>query len=339
MANAKPKKRAMRSRRSGVKKLKLVKANLSILSKLTALFAIILLFPLLSFSQVSSWRTTTSQPAQTSQSTQTRVQPSIPQQNNVSSWRTQTAPIRPGDNFQGQPLTRTYRATTYNPYGLQYGVWGWYQPYPYIWYDNYGWRQRSVVRIYENGRRDTIAKKPVKFTIGIGKTNNRQAAFWGTIGGKKGYFIMDYVMTYDIDRNEYYPYGNLAIADFPVSKEIFTKEEECDIIENIMHLMYEYVEENPRDVSEPDFHDAMIESIKELYSPMILPEIYIGGLDRDKIHDDFDDLIDIAADLFYKQIMPCRSFPSPASARRSAAQATPSCPSAMARAGSSRRSP
>jgi hypothetical protein len=43
MANAKPKKRAMRSRRSGVKKLELVKANLSILSKLTALFIIIML--------------------------------------------------------------------------------------------------------------------------------------------------------------------------------------------------------------------------------------------------------------------------------------------------------
>jgi hypothetical protein len=185
------------------------------------LFLLVLL-PTLAFSQVSSWRTTTSQP---SQSTQTRVQPSIPQQqNNVSSWRTQTAPIRPGDNFEGQPLTRRYRATTYNPYGLQYGVWGWYQPYPYIWYDDYGWRQRSVVRIYENGRRDTVAKKPVKFTIGIGKTNNRQANFWGTIGGKKGYFIMDYVMTYDIDRNQYFPNGNLAIADFPISKEIFTKE-------------------------------------------------------------------------------------------------------------------
>jgi len=188
------------------------------------LFLLVLL-PTLAFSQVSSWRTTTPQSAQTSQSTQTRVQPSIPQQqNDVSKWRTQTAPIRPGDNFTGQPLVRRYRPTTYNPYGLQYGIWGWYQPYPYIWYDNYGWRQRSVVRIYENGRRDTIVKKPVKFTIGIGKTNNRQAAFWGTISGKKGYFIMDYVMTYDIDRNDYYPYGNLAIADFPVSKEIFTKE-------------------------------------------------------------------------------------------------------------------
>lgn len=34
MANAKPKKRAMRSRRSGVKKLELVKTNQVILSKL-----------------------------------------------------------------------------------------------------------------------------------------------------------------------------------------------------------------------------------------------------------------------------------------------------------------
>ena len=49
----------------------------------------------------------------------------------------------------------------------------------------------------------------------------------------------------------------------------FNEEEESDIIENVMQLMYEYVEENPRDVSEPDFHDAMIESVKELYSPMI----------------------------------------------------------------------
>jgi len=189
------------------------------------LFLLVLL-PTLTFSQVSNWRTNPPQPSQPQQRVETpRVQPSIPQQqNDVSKWRTQTAPIRPGDNFTGQPLVRRYRPTTYNPYGLQYGIWGWYQPYPYIWYDNYGWRQRSVVRIYENGRRDTIVVKPIKFTIGIGKTNNRQAAFWGTIGGKKGYFIMDYVMTYDIDRNDYYPNGNLAIADFPVSKEIFTKE-------------------------------------------------------------------------------------------------------------------
>lgn len=188
------------------------------------LLMLLLVIPMISFSQVSSWRQTGGSVPTSSQSTQ-RVQPSAPQQqNNVSSWRTQTAPIRPGDNFEGQPLTRRYRPTTYNPYGLQYGVWGWYQPYPYIWYDNYGWRQRSVVRIYENGRRDTITSTPVLFSAGIGHTNNKQTAFWGLIGGNKGYFIMDYVMTYAIDHNQYYPYGQINNVDFPLSKTDWKKE-------------------------------------------------------------------------------------------------------------------
>jgi hypothetical protein len=182
--------------------------------------------PTLAFSQVSNWRTNPPQQSQPQQRVETpRAQPNIPQQNeNVSRWRTQTEPIRPGQPVPQQPLVRRWRGNNINPYGLMWGNWGWYQPFPYIWYDDFGWRQRSVVRIYENGRRDTVARKPVKFTIGIGHTNNEQASLWGTVGGKKGYFIMDYVMTYDIDRNQYYPNGNLAIADFPISKEIFTKE-------------------------------------------------------------------------------------------------------------------
>ena len=132
------------------------------------LLVLLFVIPMISFSQVSTWRTNTSQQ---SQSTQTRVQPSIPQQNNVSSWRTQTAPIRPGDNFEGQPLTRRWRATQVNPYGLMWGTWGWYQPYPYIWYDDFGWRQRSVINIYENGKRDTIRKEPVYTAFGLGYTN------------------------------------------------------------------------------------------------------------------------------------------------------------------------
>lgn len=42
MGTAAPKKRPMRSRRSGIKKVELVKANLSILKKLVALFVIVL---------------------------------------------------------------------------------------------------------------------------------------------------------------------------------------------------------------------------------------------------------------------------------------------------------
>ena len=184
---------------------------------------LLLVIPMISFSQVSSWRQTGgSVPA--SQSTQTRVQPSVPQQNeNVSKWRMQTEPIRPGQPIPQQPLVRRYRPTNVNPYGLYYNNWGWYQPYPYIWYDNYGWKQRSEIRIYENGRRDTISKE-LYYTFGIGHTNNKQTAFWGAMGGNKGYFIMDYVMTYAIDHNQYYPYGQINNVDFPLSKEDWKKE-------------------------------------------------------------------------------------------------------------------
>ena len=197
--------------------------KLVLISGLTIL--LVLICAIMLNAQVSSWRQTGgSVPSQTTQ-TAPRVQPSIPQQNeNVSKWRTQTAPIRPGDRYDVQPLVRRYRPTIQNPYGLQYGVWGWYQPYPYIWYDNYGWRQRSVVRIYENGRRDTVVSTPVLFSAGIGHTNNKQMAYWGLIGGKKGYFIVDYVMTYAIDQNQYYPYGQINNVDFPLSKNDWKKE-------------------------------------------------------------------------------------------------------------------
>ncbi len=187
------------------------------MNKLIWLF---LLIPTISFSQVSSWRI--NPPQQRSETP--RIQQSTPQREDVSRWRTQTEPNRPGQHIPQQPLTRRWRGTPANPYGLMWGTWGWYQPYPYIWYDNYGWRRRSVVRVYENGKRDTVAVKPLLFQAGLGKTNNRQANFWGTIGGTKGYFILDYVMTTDIDRNQYFPYGNIATADFPISKEEFRKE-------------------------------------------------------------------------------------------------------------------
>jgi hypothetical protein len=173
--------------------------------------------------QVSTWRQTGgSVPAQTSQSTQTRVQPSIPQQNNVSSWRN-------NQPQQSQPLPPRGRGGIQNwggvnQFGYYWGNWGWYQPFPYIWYDDFGWRQRSIIHIYENGKRDTIRKEPVYTAFGLGYTNNKQASFWGLIGGKKSYFIMDYVMTYAIDQNQYYPYGQINNVDFTLSKTDWKKE-------------------------------------------------------------------------------------------------------------------
>jgi hypothetical protein len=196
--------------------------KLLLISGLTIL--LVLICAIMLNAQVSNWRTNPPQPSTPQVRVETpRVQPSIPQQNNVSSWRNNPPQqLQPNPEPRGRGRFQNWNRT--NQFGYYWGNWGWYQPFPYIWYDDFGWRQRSVIHIYESGKRDTVVVKPIKFTIGIGKTNNRQANFWGTIDGKKGYFIMDYVMTYDIDHNQYYPNGNLAIADFPISKEIFTKE-------------------------------------------------------------------------------------------------------------------
>jgi hypothetical protein len=187
------------------------------------LLLILLLIPTLVLSQVSSWRGGTTTPRISSPSIQS-------QRSSISSWRTQPPrqfnrpqQTRPGSNIvvNNNPWFWNNWGWGWNNWG--WNNWGWYQPQPYIWYDDLGWRQRSVIRVYENGRRDTIAK-PLYYTFGLGKTNNEQVSFWGTIGGNRGYFIMDYVMTYDIDRNQYYPNGNLAIADFPISDKLFRKE-------------------------------------------------------------------------------------------------------------------
>ena len=93
----------------------------------------------------------------------------------------------------------------------------------------------------------------------------------------------------------------------------FNEEEQCEIIESLIQLMTDYIDENPCEVSEPDFHEAMIESVQELYSPMIVPEMYntsCVNLSMDLVHDCLDELIEIASDLFYNQIIPPRSFPT-----------------------------
>jgi hypothetical protein len=147
----------------------------------------------------------------------------------VSSWRNnppqQSQPqsdVRGSGRIQNWYGIQNWGAM--NQFGYYWGNWGWYQPFPYIWYDDFGWRQRSVIHIYESGKRDTIRKERVYTSFGFGHTSNKQAAYWGTIGGKRGYFIMDYVMTYALDQNQYYPYGQINNVDFPLSKEDWKKE-------------------------------------------------------------------------------------------------------------------
>ena len=186
-------------------------------SLITGLVILLISVTTSSFSQVSSWR---NNPPQQRVETP-RVQPSVPQRNDVSRWRNESPrPSQPDP--RGRVRIQNWGRP--NQFGYYWGNWGWYQPFPYIWYDDFGWRQRSVIHVYENGRRDTIRRESTYTSFGFGHTNNKQVSFWGVAGKKKGYFILDYTMSYDIDQNQYYPYGRINEVDFPLSNNDFIKQ-------------------------------------------------------------------------------------------------------------------
>ena len=85
---------------------------------------------------------------------------------------------------------------------------------------------------------------------------------------------------------------------------IFSIEEETDIVNTCIQVMNDYIDEHPYAISEPDFHESMIENSKEL----IFMQFNNFFNTHSDMEDEIDDLIDIASELFYIHIIPKRSF-------------------------------
>ena len=84
---------------------------------------------------------------------------------------------------------------------------------------------------------------------------------------------------------------SLVFEDPP---SIFNEDHALDIIETALHLMEEYMIENPTIISEPDFHGILLEEIKEMF--YIQMEDYI--LEDDYIEDDMNDLLEEAFNIY-----------------------------------------
>ena len=187
------------------------------------LFLLVLL-PTLAFSQVSSWR---SNPPQQSGSSTQSYQQSVPQRNDVSSWRNESPrefnrPVqtRPGSNI-------IVRDPFFNDWGWGWNRWnmwgapnfGWNYWNPGFYFNDWGYRQPARVYVYENGKRDTIkGKKPV-ISFGIQKTTDNQIGGFFTIGNK-GYFIMEYNSSIEKDNSTFFPFGNVTQIDFPLVNDL-----------------------------------------------------------------------------------------------------------------------
>jgi len=90
---------------------------------------------------------------------------------------------------------------------------------------------------------------------------------------------------------------------------LFAEKEQSDIIESSLEMMYEYINDNPRAISLPTFHEDMIDTIFELiliqceqYSPFEQPIYY-----EELLHDELNALVSISTDLFYSNHIPRRS--------------------------------
>ena len=92
----------------------------------------------------------------------------------------------------------------------------------------------------------------------------------------------------------------LVFKDEP---NIFNDEHAIELVETALHLMEEFMEENPTAISEPNFHDILLEEIKEMFYVQMEDHI----LDSDYIEDDMNDLLEDAFNIYITTFHPERS--------------------------------
>ena len=81
----------------------------------------------------------------------------------------------------------------------------------------------------------------------------------------------------------------LVFEDEPT---IFDEGSALDLIESALHLMIDYMNQHPTAISEPDFHDEMLEEVKELFY------IQFEHIMTDWVEEDLDDILDDAFEIF-----------------------------------------
>jgi len=90
---------------------------------------------------------------------------------------------------------------------------------------------------------------------------------------------------------------------FEDEPSIFTEENTLQLIETSFYLMEEYMHDNPTTISEPNFHEIILEEVKEMFYVQLEDHI----LENDYIEDDLNDLLEDAFNIFISTFHPERS--------------------------------
>jgi putative phage-type endonuclease len=93
---------------------------------------------------------------------------------------------------------------------------------------------------------------------------------------------------------------------FDDEPSIFTEEYAVELVETALHLMDEYMEQYPHAISEPNFHEILLEDIKDIF--YVQMEEHIDDLDiGDDIEDDMNELLEDAFNIFITIFHPDKS--------------------------------
>lgn len=83
----------------------------------------------------------------------------------------------------------------------------------------------------------------------------------------------------------------LVFEDEP---SIFDEDTALDLIDSALYLMEDYLNENPTAVSNPDFHETLLDDVKELFKIHFEQHIW----ESEYVEDDLDDLLEDAFHIF-----------------------------------------
>lgn len=86
-----------------------------------------------------------------------------------------------------------------------------------------------------------------------------------------------------------------------------TEKEETDFVNSMIQLMVDFVSENPTLIAEPDFHEDMMETLKEVF--LIPFDSFFFDKNRGDYEEEIDELLKSASELFYMSFYAIRSYP------------------------------
>jgi putative phage-type endonuclease len=84
---------------------------------------------------------------------------------------------------------------------------------------------------------------------------------------------------------------------------MFSDNYAVELVETAFHLMEEYMAENPTAISEPNFHDLLLEEIKDIFYVQMEDHI----IDSDYIEDEMNDILEDAFNIYITTFHPERS--------------------------------